>query len=395
MFFFYLFQVIILTLCIQLALAYHDPDLNYHLNQVQKVADCDHGYSYSAPSVRLTTTGIKTASAPVISQSYVQAPAYQYSGQAGYSAGITYQSAAPKITYAAQPATSYQTSSVASNYATAQDYSNKEVHGYATSAGLSSAATNGRTITPSATYAQAPIIAKVTAAPLRAKFALSPAQSSYASQNFIQQSTYSGSLAKASLNSNNQVHVGPVVSQVYAAPSAGYATADILKVQQPTQYLTPVQYSTGAAPAVAQYQQVAQVAPAVSQYATSSLSQGSSSVDSSQYFLPTVSQYDSANVAQYSSQATAQQTVQAQYSAPTVAHYAAPAAVQHSGASVSQYSSPAVAQYSASAVRHYSAPSVVHYSAPAAAPVAKIAHTPIAVKNVHKEFLENYVSTFC
>ncbi|CAB3243075.1 unnamed protein product [Arctia plantaginis] len=351
--------VIILTLCLKLALAYHDPDLNYHLSQVQRVTNFDHGYSYSAPAVQLTTTGIKTAaaSAPVVSQPIIQAPAYQYSGQAGYSTGITYQSAAPKITYAAQPAASYQSLSVASNYATAQEYNRKEVHGYATSAGLSSGETLGRAITPSATYAHAPIIAKVTAAPLRAKFEFLPAKTSYASQNFIHHAPYTGSLAKASLYSNSNVHVGPVVSEVYAAPSAGYATSPALKVQQDSQYLAPVQYSSVAAPAEAQYQQVAQVAPAVSQYATPSLSHGSSSVVSSQYFTPVVSQYDSANTAQYSTPLVAQNTVQTQYSSPSVSHYAAPAVAQHSGAFQ----------------RHYSAPA-----------------TPIAVKNVHKDFLENY-----
>ncbi|XP_075970726.1 uncharacterized protein LOC142973063 [Anticarsia gemmatalis] len=406
--------IIVVALTIQLTLAYHDPDLNYHLSQIQKVSNCDNGYSYAAPAVQLTTTGIKTAApaATYLPQPVAQAPSYQYSGNAGYSSGITYQAVAPKITYAAQPAATYQTSSIASNYATAQGYATKEVHGYATSAGLSSASSGSKTVTPLATYAQAPIIAKVTAAPLIAKFSISPSKTAYVTQNLVQQSAYStGSLAKASLNSYSNVQSGgPVVSQVYAAPSAGYATSPALRVQQPAQYVAPVQYSSVAAPTVAQYHQVshvnvapavAHVAPAVAQYATSSssvshgssISHGSSSASSSQYFTPVVSQHSGANIAQYSS------PIVTQHSGPAVAQYAAPVVAQYSAPAVVQHSAPAIAQYSAQAVvpvsQYASAPvSVAHVSAPAvaavAAPVAKYAAAPLAVKNVHSEFLENY-----
>ncbi|XP_022816631.1 signaling mucin HKR1-like [Spodoptera litura] len=420
-------SVIFIVLALQNALAYHDPDLNYHLSQVQKVSNCDNGYSYAPPAVQLTTTGVKAvAPAPaIISQSIVSAPAYQYSGSSGYSssgsssyssggssgysAGITYQSAAPQITYAAQPAATYQTSSLASNYNNyaAQGYTTKEVHGYATSAGLSSAASSGKTVTPLATYAQAPIIAKVTAAPLIAKFSLSPAKTTY-TQNILSQQAYStGSLAKASLNSYNSIQAGgPVVSQVYAAPTAGYATSPALRVQQ--SQIVGGHYAA-VAPAVAQYAQyspapvaasVNYAAPSVSQYSSSSVSHVSA--PSSSYFTPA---QHGAVVSQYSSPVVAQHQ---QYNAPVVAQYSAPAIVQHSAPAVAQYSAPAVAQYSAPSVAHYSTPavasvrqyssapvSVAHVSSPAytavAAPaVAKVAAAPLAVKNVHTEFLENY-----
>lgn len=407
-------------------LAYHDPDLNYHLSQVQKVQNCgDAGYSYPAPAVQLTTAGVK-----------VSAPSYQYSN-AGYSTGVAYQAVAPKITYAAQPAT-YQTSSLLSqsNYATASN----EVHGYATSAGLSSVAGARRTVTPLATYAQAPIIAKVTAAPLIAKFAIAPAKTTYFTQNSVSQQVSSGSAAKASLNSYGSVQTGgPVVSQVYAAPSAGYATSPALRVQQP-QVFAPAQYSTFVPSAVTQYNQapapVAQLAPAVTQYATS-VSNSAGGSQYSQYSAPAVTQYSApavASVAQYSAPRVASV---AHYSAPSVAHYApapvvaqvsaqvahvAPAApaVQYSAPVYTQYSAPAVTQYAthgANVAQHAtSSANIVHYATSGAnaahysssgANVAQYATAPVAVaapavrvtaqaavKNVHTEFLENYVSFF-
>ncbi|XP_026739694.1 signaling mucin HKR1-like isoform X2 [Trichoplusia ni] len=453
-------SIIIIATALQIAIAYHDPDLNYHLSQVQKVSNCDKGYSYAAPAVQLTTTGVK-APAPAntylpVSQPIVVAPAIQYSGSSGYSSGgsagysasassgysssgssgysagggggystgITYQSVAPQITYATQPASSYQSSSsLASNYATAQEYSTKEVHGYATSAGLSSAATNSKTVTPLATYAQAPIISKVTAAPLIAKFSLAPAKTSYITQNLVAQQAYStGSLAKASLNSYSNVHSGgPVVSQVYAAPSSGYATSPALRVQQ----AQVAQYSAVAAPAVAQYSHVSVAAPAAVSYAAPSVSQYANSVShgtasSSNYFTPVVSQHSgSVNSGQYSGAVVTQHAapVVQQYSAPVVAQYSAPTVVQHSAPapSVAHYSAPAVTHYSAPAVGQYSAPAAAHYSAPAVASVSHYASAPVVshvtssaysapaaapavtkvaagplVKNVHTEFLENY-----
>ncbi|XP_028169661.1 chorion protein S36-like [Ostrinia furnacalis] len=428
--------VIIATATLASVLAYHDPDLNYHLSQVQKLQNCgDAGYSYPAPAVQLTTAGVKVAAAP----------SYQYSN-AGYSAGVAYQAVAPSITYAAQPAT-YQTSSISqSNYATASN----EVHGYATSAGLSTVSGARRTVIPQATYAQAPIIAKVTAAPLIAKFAIAPAKTTYVAQNSVVQQASSASAAKASLNSYSNVQAGgPVVSQVYAAPSAGYATSAALRVQQP-QVFTP-QYSSYVAPAVTQYNQAASARAHLAQYATSV----SNSASGSQYFSPAVAQYSAPAVTQYSAPAVTQYSAPAvtqysapafasvaQYSAPrtasvthysapsvsSVTHYAAPAvaqvqapaplvhaapAVQYSTPVYAQYSAPAVAQYASSGanvaqyatssanIAHYSTSgaNVAHYAtAPVAqvatqvavaAPAAKIA-APIGVKNVHTEFLENY-----
>lgn len=421
------FQVIAATatLAFTSVLAYHDPDLNYHLSQVQKINNCgDNGYSYPAPAVQLTTAGVKVA-----------APSYQYSN-AGYSAGVAYQ--APTITYAAQPAT-YQTSSLhsGSNYATASN----EFHGYSTTAGLSAVAGARRTVTPLATYAQAPIIAKVTAAPLIAKFAISPARTTYISQNSVSQQASSGSAAKASLNSYSSVQTGgPVVSQVYAAPSSGYAVSPALRSQQP-QVFAPAQYSAYVAPVVAQYKQAvsapapaAQLAPAVTQYATSvsNSASGSQYFRPAQYSAPAVAQYSS--VAQYSAPSAASVT---HYSAPSVAQYAvAPAvaqvahvapAIQYSAPVYTQHSAPVVTQYATSggnAQHATSSANVVHYSSSGAnaahysssganvahyatsgaqqyvtAPVAQVAvaapakiATPVAVKNVHTEFLENYVS---
>lgn len=322
------------------------------------------------------------AAPAVVSQQLVSSPAYQYSN-AGYSSGVAYQAVAPSVAYAAQPQqAAYQTSLLSQAPPT---YETKEVHGYATSAGLSSAASSGRTVTPLATYAQAPIIAKVTAAPLIAKYSIAPAKTTYFTQNLVsQQAAYSGSLAKASLNSYSSAQSGgPVVSQVYAAPSSGYAVSPALKVQQAVSAPVVTQYAQ-TAPAVAS---VAHVAPAAAQYATSSVS------------------YSGPIAAQYYTQHTAPAVTQyaapvAQYAAP-VAHYSQPAVTQYASPVVTQYSAPAVAQYSTqrveSVAQYAAAPAVAHVSAPAvAAPVAHqaVAHvaSPVAVKNEHTEFLENYVS---
>lgn len=376
------------------ALAYHDPDLNYHLSQVQKVSNCaDSGYSYPAPGIQLTHSGINVAPAPAV----VSQP----------TASIKYT---PAIQYAAQP--TYQT--VESNYITAPVYT-KELHGYATSAGLSSSASTTKTVTPLATYAQAPIIAKITAAPLIAKFSVAPARTTYYSQNNVQQASYaSGSSAKASLYSNT-VHQGPVVSQVFAAPTVRYAASPALKAQQNAQ-VDSTQYSTGV-----QYNQVQnlpalQIPPAI-QYAAPSVSQVPVP-RITQYFTPT----------QYSSGASYIASTAAQY-LPTVKH--AGAALNHvvvpisngyskglgsapaySSASFTRHSSPAVAAYSRPAIApvstHYSTPVISHYSTPGVAQVpeylgarSNYASTPSltigghissanSVKNVHTEFLENY-----
>ncbi|KAJ8732841.1 hypothetical protein PYW07_015440 [Mythimna separata] len=427
-------SMIFIVLALQNALAYHDPDLNYHLSQVQK-APCDNGYTYNAPAVQLTTTGIKAPAAGYLPQPVVSAPSYQYSGGSGYSSsgssgysagggaaystGITYQSAAPQVTYTAQPAATYQTSSLASNYNNyaSQGYT-KEFHGYATSAGLSSAASGGKTVTPLATYAQAPIISKVTAAPLIAKFSLSPAKTSYVTQNLVAQQVYSaGSAAKASLNSYSNIQAGgPVVSQVYAAPSSGYATSPALRVQQ-SQIVGQAQY---AAPAVAQYAQYSQVpvaapvalAPSVARY-----SSVSHPAPSSSYFTPVVSQQSGAAISQYNQHSGAAISQYTQHSGAAVSQYSAPVVTQHAvqyAAPAVQYSAPTVVQHSAPVVQ-YSAPAVAQYSAPAVASVSQYASAPVGVahaavstyssvgapavakvaaplagKNVHTEFLENY-----
>ncbi|XP_053602688.1 calphotin-like [Plodia interpunctella] len=376
-------------------LGYHDPDLNYHISQLQNGLDCNNGYSYSAPAVQLTTAGVKVAApAAVAYQTPVSAPSYQYSS-GSYSRG--YQAQTAKLLYAA-PASNYQTlqesliSQAPQTYATSN-----EVHGYATSAGLSAVASSGRTVTPLATYAQAPIIAKVTAAPLIAKFAVAPAKTTYVTQNVLsQQTSYAtGSLAKASLNSYNSAQSGgPVVSQVYAAPSSGYAVSPALRVQQQPQV---IQYAQ--VPAATQYAQVpvtqyAQGGAALAQYATSSVSLGGQSATQyvTQHSAPVAAQYAAPAVTQYAAPIVTTPTV-AQYSTQkvaSVAQYATPVAAPV----VAQYSAPAVAQYQVPTVAQYSikkvAP-VAQYATPAVPQAAGVVAAPTAaVKNVHTEFLENY-----
>lgn len=448
---------------------YHDPDLNYHLSQVQKVSNCDKGYSYPAPAVQLSN-GIKSAN--IVSQ--YAAPAYAYNGYSGaYQAPkITYAQQAyraqPAVTYHTQPAASYLPAQSAPSYLTAQvsqpsatylpapvaqpsttylparlaqpsasylpvpeaqpttqflpsvasNYAlfTKEVHGYATSDGLSTV--SERPITPQATYAQAPIIAKVTGSPLIARFALAPARTTYSAQNFAQQSSVSGSLAKSSLNSYSNAG-GPVVSQVYAAPRERYTTSQELRVVQPG-YTTPgVQYSQSAAQTAqqssyasqgqtyvtqgsavqyapaqyatgVQYASAVSPAPAVTQYASAAVSpQYATQV---QYSAPTVqyaaqkyiapaqysvSQYNAPTVSQYNTQ-----TVPHYASAPVTSQYTAPAVAYSPAVAVQRYTSPAVSSV------HY--PSVSHVATPVAVATAKLA-APV-VKNVHTDFLENYVS---
>lgn len=415
---FVLFQVTLITVTVTLiipALAYHDPDLNYHISQVQSLDCGDGGYSYPAPALQLTTTGVKYAQNEVAQP--LRAPSYQYSNNAGYTTRVAYQAVAPKVTYAAQPAPAYQAIISHGNYATASSYATeepqKEVHGYATTAGLSSVG-NTRTVIPQATYAHAPIIAKITAAPLFAKFATSPAKTTYVTQVAQQAAVSTGSLAKASLNSYVQSG-GPVVTQLFAAtPVARYAASPALRVQQ-VQQIVPAPYTAVSAP-VTQYAQVqpisgltpvAQVAPqyrasVVTQYATTSGAQVPSS--SVQYTAPVAAQY-SAPITHYTTQHTAQQ-----YVAPAVAQYAAPAGTQYTSPLATKYGAPAFTRYSAvpqhaapvvaqytksgvSSVQYASAPILQQASAPTVvATPARVAVAPVKVKNVHTEFIENYVS---
>lgn len=402
-----LFQVtfIIVTLIIH-ALAYHDPDLNYHISQVQKLDCGDAGYSYPAPALQLTTTGVKYAQ-NVVAQPLLT-PAYQYSKDAGYTAKIAYQAVAPKVTtYAVQPAPTYQAIISHGNYPTASSYATqeqqKEVHGYATTAGLSSVGST-RTVIPQATYAQAPIIAKITAAPLVAKFATSPAKTTYVTQVAQQAAISTGSLAKASLNSYSVQSGGPVVTQLFAAaPAARYATSPSLRAQTVQQTAPITQYAQVQAP-------VAQVFPqyrasVVSQYAATSGAEVPN--PSVQYIAPVAAQY-STPVTRYTTQHTARQYVApvvAQYTAPAVTQYASPLLTKYTAPSpftqysaVAQHAAPVVAQYAksgVSSVQYPSAPIVQQVSAPTvvAAPT-RVAVAPVKVKNVHTEFIENYVSNF-
>ncbi|XP_045764834.1 uncharacterized protein LOC123867042 [Maniola jurtina] len=387
------------------ALAYHDPDLNYHLSQVQNVQGCgDSGYSYPAPAVQLSLSNVQATAAPLI-QSAISSNTYKTSG--AFAQNVLFQ-AAPKVTYQA-PATTYlqQPSATyllqpSATYLPQQSLTNQapqtfdEQQGYATTAGLSSASSI-RTVIPQSHYAQAPIIAKVTAAPLQAKFTLAPSRTTYVSRNLVsQQSLYSsGSSARASLNSYTSSG-GPVVSQVYAAPSAGYATSSELKDQLQGRYSVPAYSSVS-------YNQASVAAPVASQYTTSSISHVSAPVVS-QYSAPVVTNYAAPTVSHYSAPAVAQYAAPAassarfvQYSAPAVAQKAVSIATQYATPTVTHYSAP-VAQYSQQSAHgvRYSAPvlqsAVSHVAAPAVAiaPVARVSSGAHIVKNAHTEFLENY-----
>ncbi|XP_046960152.1 uncharacterized protein LOC124530187 [Vanessa cardui] len=393
--------ILLAVVCISNALAYHDPDLNYHLSQLQNdVQGCsDNGYSYPAPAVQLSLTDVKATTAPRLIESASLSSSNAYKSANEFSQSVLFQAAAPKATYQAQPTVSYQAQPTYSYQApiaiqdaaalNAEYTAQREEHGYATSAGLSSSAVGS--IIPQATYNQAPIIAKITAAPLQTKFTLSPAKTTYVSQNSVsQQASYSsGSLAKQSLNSFTH-SIGPVVSQVYAAPRASYATSDALKTQSQSQFVAPA-YQYNQIPANT-YSVAAQAYRAPAQYSTYSVSHAAPA----QYAAPALTKYVASNVAQYSAPAVQYSTSSAsQYSAPLTSHYSAPT-VQYSAPVVAQYSAPAVSQQ-ATHISQYSAPAVAHQSiAHVAAPAisvssaAQYAAGQHAVKNVHREFVENY-----
>ncbi|CAK1604363.1 unnamed protein product [Parnassius mnemosyne] len=403
-------SIIILTTSLLVnVIAYHDPDLNYHLSQLEKVQGYgDSGYSYPVPSTQLTTA--------VITSNHYR--------EGDYPQQLATQAMAYKAPISSQL-----------NYAV-QSTDQNEVHGYKTSAGLSSASSSERTITPSATYAQAPIISKVTAAPLIARFSLSPAKTTYVTNNLAtQQSIATGSPAKASLNSYSIQSGGPVVSQVYAAPSVRYETSPALRIQQTSQ-VTPSSYTNVLPTVIRQYQQAPSVqvtsgyrAPSISQYAIPSVSQVSS------YSAPTVAQYHAQSsdqrgtqfnipaVGQYSSKIV-QYAPATQYYTPTVSQYSAPAVttqhsapstlqylrpaarvyqsvpttvqyptLQHSASSISQYAPAVTVQHSAPAVRQYFAPAIaVQHSSPSVTNGYRstIVGANVGVKNVHTEFVENY-----
>lgn len=364
-------------------LAYHDPDLNYHISQAQKLQDCadgSHGYSYQPPTVQLTTSGVKVAAAHNLIAQPIQTPNYAHVKTylppppvtKVYAQPAVQYAAPPPVTYAQptfsflpQPAVTYsqQTSQPQSNYVINQQVaSQREVHGYATSAGLSTYSASGRTVTPQATYAQAPILAKITAAPLIARFSTAPAKTTYVQQNSVQQAYSFGSAAKASLNSYSAVQSGgPVVSQVYSQPTAGYAVSQALR--QPQQQIAPARYTaitTSTAQANVPISSPATKIVPVAQYAVQNAVQYATPVNQ---YHSTV-QYSSAPVAQYATQAT-------QYQAPAV----------------TQYRSPVIDQYQPPAVQYANVAPVPQY----AAPVVKVAPAPV-VKNVHTDFIENYVS---
>ncbi|XP_045514637.1 uncharacterized protein LOC123708143 [Pieris brassicae] len=352
--------------CLSNVYAYHDPDLNYHLSQVQTLQGCgDAGYSYPAPAVQLTTN-VQPTEAPRLIQPALQAPINKYTINKGYTQ--FFEPAVQQLSYQSQP--TYRGAQSFESYSLAQG----EQHGYATSQGLS-AASQTRTVTPLATYAQAPIIAKITAAPLHAKFSVAPAKT-YLPQNiFTQQAVSTGSLAKASLNSYNIETSGPVVSQVIAPASVRYATAPTLRVQSnPTVYTSASnQYNQESfATTYNQYSQASNAARVSSVYNAPAQYSVSQVSPVNQYVAPAV-QYTAPPVVQYT------RPVVTQYSAPVISQHVTP---------VKQYSSPVVVQ---SAQNYYSRPVLTQRIAPVAAvsPV-RVLSTAQHAKNVHTEFLENY-----
>ncbi|XP_072940693.1 uncharacterized protein [Epargyreus clarus] len=368
-------SVIIVTALLASVYGYHDPDLNYHLSQVQNVQGCgDSGYSYPAPAIQLTTSGIQASG---------------YSG--GYSQSNAYLPPAIQV----QPPVTYQTQISGGGYSSQ--------NGYATSAGLSSASVQ-KTVIPQATYAQAPIIAKITAAPLQAKFALAPAKTSYSTQNLVShQSSYSsGSYAKASLNSYNNVQSsGPVVSQVYAAPSAGYATSPSLSQQSPQVFTSDYSDESSGGNQYGQYSSAAISTPVTSSYRAPVVAQYSAPAVS--HVTPVVAQYTAPAVAQYSAPATQYSSSVSHYSAPAITQHVAPVVTQHVAPVVTQHAAPVYTQHAAPVYTQH-APVISHVShvaapAVAVAPVAQVSHVSHvghvatashAAKNVHTEFLENY-----
>lgn len=242
-------------------------------------------------------------------------PAYTYTNTNAFAAG-GYQSALNNFQYGPPPPAAIQQQYI--NHPSSS-YARQELHGYATSAGLSQF--RGPTVIPQATYAQAPIISKITAAPLIAKYSITGPKPSYLPQNALphQAAAYAaaGSFAKASLY--NSFHSGgPVVSQVIAAPTVRYAAAPAVQPQQLAPPPLPPVYGP----------------PRV--------------LPRPQYSAPTVAQYFTEN----------------QYPAP-------PAPV---------------------APVNYADARVPYLPPVAALPIKSVGPIGIA-KNVHREFLENYVST--
>ncbi|CAG4938080.1 unnamed protein product [Colias eurytheme] len=368
------------------AYAYHDPDLNYHLSQVQTIQGCgDGGYSYPTPAVQLTTAGVQATAAPQFFQPIQQSAGNAYNTQGGYAKTTFFEPAPQQVSYQSHPSYQGPQNFGVESYSSAQS----EQHGYATSEGLSSAAQT-RTVIPSATYAQAPIIAKITAAPLHAKFSLAPAKTTYNSQNFVSQGNViaTGSLAKASLNSYSAQSIGPVVSQVYAAPSAGYQTSPALRVQQ----ANPAIFASASN----QYNQGYTNTGYTSTY--NQYNQGSLNAAKVQTLYSAPPVYRAPQAAQYSvNHGQINQHAAVQYSAQPVVQYSQPALVQYKAPVITQHVAPAI-QYapisqSASNIGHYT-PAAVQQVVPA---VQQVSHLSVASgssahhsKNVHTEFLENY-----
>lgn len=408
------------------ASAYHDPDLNYHLDQLQTLQNCANGgYNYPVPSVQLSTSGVKHAISNNINQALVR-PSYAYSTKtSGYAANIAYQNpihtnslvqanyqkqqtdypvqntlyqvqqvahpvqqatlpvqhglypvqhsayqaqtsypvqqsfypvhqssysiqpatySVQESSYSSQPATSYAKSEIASIF-----NSRKEGHGYITSAGLSSYTNRPRTVTPLATYAQAPIIAKITAAPLIAKYAAAPVKS------FLNQNQFSQSSASVAINS--QETSGPVVSQVIAAPRATYATSPTLRAQ------TSIVNSLAAK------------------------DETSNNQISSTHLVSAVPQFS----AQFANHASGHFAAPVAQVAPVIQQYVVPS-IQTQAQTSGQYTS-SVVQGGSNTIQ-YSSP-VIQVASPILSHATASAHSvpPAVTKNVHAEFLENYVST--
>ncbi|XP_050669031.1 uncharacterized protein LOC126968211 [Leptidea sinapis] len=365
--------VVLLLAVLSKTFAYHDPDLNYHLSKVQSVQGCgDSGYYYPTPAVQLNAA--PQPQSPRFITPNVPAPAPKYNA---YSQSTLFQPASKQLTYKTE--LNHQSPQTFGSESNAQS----EQHGYATSEGLSTV--SQRTIIPSPTYAQAPIIAKITAAPLHARFTISPAYNIYGSDNIISQhaSKTTGSLAKASLNSYSSAQsTGPVVSQVYVAPRARYETSPALKGQVQSSSATSSQYNQGY------------LSNDYSSTANQYLGQ-SNYIQEGPFYRAPLQSNNGPSLAYLPAPSPVQplRTFAApSYNSQTVIKHSQPtSSLQYSISPSVQYQQYPTQAAKATIVQH-SAPSVIQHGQiqVQSALVSNVASSAHATKNVHTEFLENY-----
>lgn len=408
--------------------AHYDPD-------VILPHDCGNkaiggGYEYPAPSVQLTTSGIKYASAPSISYasapsySYAAAPAISYGAPAisGYaksnlhtsslSSGYKYQSAAPvlsKLTVA-QPLLAV---SQPTYIKPAITISSAPAHGYSTSAGLSSFNSGYKSDGySSGGYSSGGYSSGGYSSGGYSSGGYSSGgynSGGYNSGGFGSSGySYAQSPAKYISSSNLAYAQTPIIGKVSAAPVIAKYVAPIIQKQ----YSAPLIQKTYAAPAIPKYAapliQSYSSAPAYKTIASPSYISSPSYTSSSSYIsspsyvsapaIKTVAApaYISAPAYKtvaapayqnYVSAAPALKIATPVYSQPAYTSYAQPALIK-------QYAAPAP-----TLIKQYAAPAPIIKSYASAAPayVKSVVSTPIAkapltiVKNVHTKQLDYYV----